>query len=555
MNLPRQWAQRWFFCTGMLSVLMPGQAQQPPAGWQTQGPFAVGLAGITSPYRVRVVPPVEFANSARIDALVRAGRMYLSLQDAIALALENNLDIELQRYGPRIAQTDLERAEAGGSLRGVSTATQATSDTSAGSVTGTTTSTGTPIPSLEPALVGQLNWSHRSQPQINSFSTGANYLVSKARLTNFGFQQGFLTGTTVNFGWNNNWLDQNSARADFNPATSASFNLTVTQRLLQGFGLAINSRNIRIAKNNQQVSDLVFEQQVIATVSSVIDVYWELASLNEEVKVRRQSLALSQKLLDDNKQRVELGSLAAIEIARTEAEVARADQDLTIAETARLQQETILAKGTSPMGTDMDERVIIPLTTAMRRTFNVATFTMVRVRVSAVRDVQPVASEIRALIRERHNIRPPDLDDFRVVTPDIIAGLSQMVSGTLNRVLLAVTVLALIVGGIVLMNLMLLSVTERRHEIGLRRALGGKRRDILLQFLFESIALTSSGGLLGLALGIPAALLVGKLTAKAAEMSWEPVALALGLSLLVGLLFELLPARRAASLHPVEALR
>ncbi len=212
-------------------------------------------------------------------------------------------------------------------------------------------------------------------------------------------------------------------------------------------------------------------------------------------------------------------------------------------------------KGTSPMGTDMDERVIIPLTTAMRRTFNVSTFTNVRVRVASVRDVQRVASEIRALIRERHNIRPPDVDDFRVVTPDIIAGLSEMVSGTLNRVLLAVTALSLIVAGIVLMNLMLLSVTERRHEIGLRRALGGKRRDVLLQFLFESIALTSSGGLLGLVLGVAASLVVGGLTAKRMEISWEPVALALGLSLLVGLAFGLLPARRAARLHPVEALR
>jgi putative ABC transport system permease protein len=212
-------------------------------------------------------------------------------------------------------------------------------------------------------------------------------------------------------------------------------------------------------------------------------------------------------------------------------------------------------KGTSPMGTDMDERIIIPLTTAMRRTFNASTFTQVRVRVASAGDVQRVASEIRALIRERHNIRPPDVDDFRVVTPDIIAGLSEMVAGTLNRVLLAVTALSLIVGGIVLMNLMLLSVTERRHEIGLRRALGGKRRDVLLQFLFESVALTSSGGLLGLALGIPLALLVGRLSAKTTEISWEPVALALGLSLLVGLTFGLLPARRAARLHPVEALR
>jgi putative ABC transport system permease protein len=213
------------------------------------------------------------------------------------------------------------------------------------------------------------------------------------------------------------------------------------------------------------------------------------------------------------------------------------------------------AKGTSPAGTDMDERVVIPLTTAMRRTFNLSTYTMVRVRVSGVGDVKRVASEIRSLVRERHQIRPPDVDDFRVVTPDVIAGLSQMVSGTLNRVLLAVTVLSLVAGGIVLMNLMLLSVTERRHEIGLRRALGGKRRDVLLQFLFESVALTSSGGLAGFILGLVASLAVGKLTAETTEISWEPAALAIGLSLLVGLVFGLLPARRAARLHPVEALR
>jgi outer membrane protein TolC len=198
--------------------------------------------------------------------------------------------------------------------------------------------------------VGQVNWSHRSLPQANSFSTGTSYLVSNSKLSNFGIQKGFLTGTTVNFGWNNNWLDQNSARADFNPSTAASFNLTITQRLLQGFGLAVNSRNIRVAKNNQQVSDSVFEQQVIATVSAVIGIYWELVSLNEEVKVRRQTLALSQKLLEDNKQRVELGNLAAIEIARTEAEVARAEQDLTISETALLQQETVLKNALTRTG-------------------------------------------------------------------------------------------------------------------------------------------------------------------------------------------------------------
>jgi putative ABC transport system permease protein len=213
------------------------------------------------------------------------------------------------------------------------------------------------------------------------------------------------------------------------------------------------------------------------------------------------------------------------------------------------------SKGTSPSGTDMDDRVIVPLTTAMRRMFNVTTLTMVRVRVTGVDEVQRVAQEIRALMRERHHIRPPDLDDFRVVTPDIIAGLSEMVSGTLNKILLVVTAISLLVGGIVLMNLMLLSVAERRHEIGLRRALGGKRRDILLQFLFESLALTSTGGAAGLVLGVAAAVMLGRVSTSSTALSWEPLALALGLSFLVGLVFGLAPARRAARMSPVEALR
>jgi putative ABC transport system permease protein len=215
----------------------------------------------------------------------------------------------------------------------------------------------------------------------------------------------------------------------------------------------------------------------------------------------------------------------------------------------------LTAKGTSPMGGDMDERVIIPLTTAMRRTFNVTTLTMVRVRTGSVGDIQRVASEIRSLIRERHHIQPPDVDDFRVMAADAIAVLSEAVAGTLNKVLLAVTIISLIVSGIVLMNLMLLSVSERRREIGLRRALGGRRRDILVQFLFESLALTSSGGVLGLLLGGAVALLMGRMTPGTTQLSWEPAALAVGLSLVVGLVFGLLPARRAARLHPIDALR
>ena len=213
------------------------------------------------------------------------------------------------------------------------------------------------------------------------------------------------------------------------------------------------------------------------------------------------------------------------------------------------------SKGVAPAGGDMDDRIVIPLTTAMRRVFNVTTISNARLRVNAPGEVQRAATEIRALLRERHHIHPPDLDDFRVITPDVIAGLSEMIAGTLNKILIAVTTLSLVVGGIVLMNLMLLSVTERRHEIGLRRALGGKRRDILLQFLFESIALTSAGGLAGLVVGIGAAVVVGRATTNATALSWEPLAIAVVLSLLVGLVFGLVPARRASRMPPVQALR
>jgi outer membrane protein len=308
---------------------------------------AQGLGGITAPYRAHEVPPVQFSDSGRLASLLRAGKIYLSLQDAIALALENNLDIELQRYSPRIAQTDLQKTKAGGVPKGFSFTLQPSESTTGSS---TTYSLGSGALTLEPVLVSQLSLNHKSQPLTNSFTNGTSNLISNSGIGNLGIQKSFLTGTTINFGWNNAWLDQNSARADLNPSITANMALTLTQHLLQGFGPSVNSRNIRIARNNIRVSELTFRQQVIATVSSVISLYWDLVSLNEELEVNRETLALARKLLDDNKQRVELGSLAAIEIARTEAEVARAEQDLTIAETSLRQKETVLMNSLTRTG-------------------------------------------------------------------------------------------------------------------------------------------------------------------------------------------------------------
>lgn len=352
----------------LLLTLEPAAAQVLP------GEHRTGISRVTSPYRAKELAPLNLGNSSRLESLVRAGRLYLSLQDTIALALENNLDIELQRLGPAISDAGVLRARAGGLLRGVAPAvtqgaTSATT-TQRGQATGVSTSaaqtvsaaqsgagsgtvisqTGTVVPNLDPVITGFLRWGHFTAPQTNSFVSGNNTLVNRNDLGNFQFQQGFLTGTTVQLGLSNSRLTSNSLRAELNPSVSSSLNLTVTQKLMQGFGRAVNNRLIRVAKNNREISDLQFKQQLMNTVSGVINLYWDLVSFNEDVKVKQRTVELNQKLLSDNKKQVDIGTLAPIEIVRAEAELANAQQDLTIAETLVLQQETVLKNVLSRTG-------------------------------------------------------------------------------------------------------------------------------------------------------------------------------------------------------------
>jgi outer membrane protein len=352
-----------------LMLAPPISAQQAPAeersgSWLSQNRF-------TGRYRYVDIDPINVTNSQRLEQLIRAGRIYLSLQDAIALALENNLDIELQRYGPRIAEADLLRAEAGGLLRGIPTSVStgpqsANLQTGAGGNTGVSslrdtggggvgsgsiiTSTGTAVPQLDETVFFTYGWGHRTLPQANSFSTGVPALVFSGPQYNFGIQKGFLTGTTVTFAGSTVGQTSNNARAEVNPVNSGSANIEFRQRLLQGFGIAANSRFIRVARNDIKISDLVFRQQVMQTVSAVINLYSDLVSFNEDVRVRRQALQLNEKLYNDNKKQVEIGTLAPIEIVRAEAEVARSQQELTASETRLLQQETIIKNALSRTG-------------------------------------------------------------------------------------------------------------------------------------------------------------------------------------------------------------
>ncbi len=169
-------------------------------------------------------------------------------------------------------------------------------------------------------------------------------------VANFGIQKGFLTGTTIGLGLNNTSITSNNPRNDFNPSTNSSLALSFTQHLLQGFGSAVNSRQIRIAKNNREVSDLTFRQQVETTVVAVMELYWDLVSFNDAIKVSQDALVASQQLLENNRKQVEVGTLAQIEVVRAEAEIASREQTLLVSQTRALQQETILKTALSRTG-------------------------------------------------------------------------------------------------------------------------------------------------------------------------------------------------------------
>jgi outer membrane protein len=317
---------------------------------------------LTSPYRPKAVPPINLENSPRLDKLLRAGNIYLTLRDAIALALENNLDIQWQRYSRPIAEAGLRRARAGGSVSGnpgsiqsstMSALSQITGGVSGGSSGGT--SSGSGFVSLEPTFYASGQWGHQSSPQVNSFAAGGTSIAYQLRSYSSGVRKAFLSGTSINFGWENNWMRTNSRLADFNPSATANMGLTISQRLLQGFGMAVNSRGIRIASNNVEVAGLGFKQQVIQTISGVIVAYWDLVSLNETVKVRQQALELAQKLYDDNKKQVELGTMARFELVRAEAEVAANEEALVLAQTPLTEQETALKNMLSRTGIQSPE--------------------------------------------------------------------------------------------------------------------------------------------------------------------------------------------------------
>jgi outer membrane protein len=352
-------------CAALLTA--PVSGQQPPAPDnatpptpQLESDHPRWYSGFTHPYEPRVVPPVNISNSTRLDSLMRAGKLYLSLSDAIALAIENNLDVELERYVFPIAEADLLRARAGAATQGISTAVLPGIPNSPGSTIVGSTSAGlaasgygSPLGnglSFDPVFNSTLNWGHTTFPQANTVVSGTSALVTTGKTADFSIGQTFVTGGTATLSYNNFNQFQNSFRSTINPNTASNLDLAVTQPLLQGFGLALNNRTIRIAKNNIKAADLVFKQQLINTVANVVALYWNLVAANLNVDVKNQAVAVSQKLYEDNQKQVEVGTLAPIEVVRAEAQLASDQQALVQAQSVVLQLETILKSALSRNG-------------------------------------------------------------------------------------------------------------------------------------------------------------------------------------------------------------
>jgi len=212
-------------------------------------------------------------------------------------------------------------------------------------------------------------------------------------------------------------------------------------------------------------------------------------------------------------------------------------------------------RGISAGGGDMDNRVFIPLSTFMRRVANVDYIYGIRILLSSVRDVDTAVEEITALLRERHNLAPGVPDDFTVRSAEEVQAMVEGMLGTFNILLILVAGISLIAGGIVVANIMLISVNERRREIGLRKAVGARKKDITTQFLFEATAVTLTGGVIGIILGGAGAVLLESITQTPTAISWISVAVGVVFSALVGIIAGMQPAKRAAALQPVEALR
>ena len=338
------------------------------------------------PYMPPTISPARMTNSQRLHSLMRAGRLYLTLQDAIALAVENDLNLEVARNGPGNAEWAVERAQAGGAPRGVSGAnsqiggadsglgvlgTAGSAGISAGGAgTGgnggnggvSTSQIGTTAQVMDPVMVSQSSFSHITFPQPIQVLSGVTALVDGQRIYSNYIQQGLPTGGFVQVKSYEQYLSENSPFDKYNPAVAPYLQILTNINLLQGRGFAVNTRQIKVALNNKISARDTFRSQLESLVSSVVTQYWDLVSAGDTLKSRQEAFQIAQKFYEDTKGQIDLGTLAPVELPRSAAELAARKQDMGIAlSTVRQQEATLKDQLTRSPDPELDAAEIVTL--------------------------------------------------------------------------------------------------------------------------------------------------------------------------------------------------
>jgi len=350
----------------------PATASAPAPSLHINTPASLAIPHSDNPFKAyapSTVPKPNLANSQSLYQLISDGKLHISLHDAIQLALENNLDLAIARYNLPIADTDIQRTKAGGFFRGVNTGviqgtlgggvggygagapgagaggtTSGAGGAGAGAagLVQSTLGIGTNVSSYDPIISGSMNIEHQTLPLSNVQIYGVPELQSNTGVVNLNYSQAFPTGTSFSVEVDNNRQTSNSIFNSLNPNLNSFYRITIQQQLLAGFGTGPNLRYIRIAKNDKKISDIAFKSQVIATVTQIADIYWDLVAAYEAEKVTEQSFNFAQQSLDNAKKQLQLEAIPAMDVMRAEAEVSRRDQDLTVAKTTLQLQESLM---------------------------------------------------------------------------------------------------------------------------------------------------------------------------------------------------------------------
>ncbi len=340
---------------------IPASAQQASLPQSSIEPVRPSATILWRPYLPTTAPPARLGNSDRVKILIQAGKLYLTAHDAIALAIENNIDIESARYSPILSAWNLERSAAGGALPGVpSGATQSASIQSGqgvlgsqqaagvslagtrGGASGSTTTVsqvGPVTPVFDPSIQESTTFGHRSNPQPNTVLSKTTNLVQGVRTYSGSYQEGFLTGGSMTVSYADHYLNENAALDVLNPSSSPTLSFSIQQNLLQGLGIKLNSRNITVAKMNLQMSDLNFKTQVSGTVVNVLNNYYSLAADYDDLKAKQDALDTAQKFFDESKKRLDLGALSQLDVTTAEYQIASSRLALVNSQVALSQQQ------------------------------------------------------------------------------------------------------------------------------------------------------------------------------------------------------------------------